>query len=64
MDPLQKIINGDVKSDLGFYYHEDSHDEVGFQIDTSSLLNGDRALKGDSAVRCGQKYQSVKTNKG
>ena len=43
MDPLQKMMNGDVKSDLGFYYHEDSHDEVGFQIDTSSLLNGDRA---------------------
>ena len=33
MDPLQKMMNGDVKSDLGFYYHEDSHDEVGFQID-------------------------------
>ena len=35
-DPLQKIINGDVKSDLGFYYHEDSHDEAGFQIDAIS----------------------------
>ena len=31
-DPLQKIIDGDVKSDLGFYYHEDSHDEAGFLI--------------------------------
>ena len=30
-DPLQKIMNGDVKPDLGFYYHEDSHDEACFQ---------------------------------
>ena len=37
-DPLQKIINGNVKSDLGFYYHEDSHDEAGFQIDAISSL--------------------------
>ena len=26
-EPLQKFISGDVKQDLGFYYHEDSHDE-------------------------------------
>ena len=24
-------MSGDVKQDLGFYYHEDSHDEAGFQ---------------------------------
>ena len=26
-EPLQKFISGEVKQDLGFYYHEDSHDE-------------------------------------
>ena len=37
-NPLQKIIDGDVKSDLGFYYHEDSHDEAGFLIYAISSL--------------------------
>ena len=38
-DPLQKIMAGDVKQDLGFYYHENSRDEVGFRNE-SSLHSG------------------------